>query len=138
MPIRDLGNIASNSDTFHSTIFNIASNEDNNMTVDSFDALFEKISENYDEMRGCSLALSAHSPRTSSMSSSDYKEEYAVRVKRISDRMDKDEPIASLDSVQLEYVTSKSQNCLVSKVADNTNSIYQQYVSNIDLVLNLP
>ena len=86
----------------------MASNKDCNMVVDSFDTLFEKISDNYDEVRGYSLALSTHSPRTSSMSSSDCKEEYAVRVKRISDRIDEDKPVTSSDSIQLEYATSKS------------------------------
>lgn len=126
------------SDTFHSTMFNMASNKDCNMVVDSFDTLFEKISDNYDEVRGHSLALSTHSPRTSSMSSSDCKEEYAVRVKRISDRIDENKPVTSSDSIQLKYATSKSQNSLVSKVANNTSSTCQQHVSNVDLTLNLP
>ena len=138
VPIRDLGNMMADTHTFHSITLNIASNSDVNMVDDSFDKLFENISNNFDEVRGYSLALSAHRPRTPSMSSSNCNEDYVTRIQKKSNRMDEDNSITSLESVQLEYVTPRSQNGQVSKVANNTNVVYQQHVSNEDLALNQP
>ena len=86
----------------------MASTDNNNMVVNSFDSLFKKISDNYNEVRGRSLALSAHSPRTPLMSLSDCEEEYAVRVKKMSDKIDKDDLVTLSDSIQLKYTTSRS------------------------------
>ena len=70
-------------------------------------------------------------------SSSNYKENYTMRVQKESDRMDKDDPVIMSDSLQLKYVTSKSQDKPVSKVADTNNDSRQQYVANKDLALNI-
>ena len=110
VPIRDLGNIASFTSTFHSTTNIMASNDDINLVVDPLDNLFENISDNFDEVRGRSLELSVHHPRTPSMSSSDCDEDYAERMQRESDRVVEDDPVATSNSVQLEYATPKSQN----------------------------
>ena len=61
--IRDLGNITSDTSTFCVTILNIALDNNITMGVNSFNAFFQNACNDYDEMRGCSLALSAHSPR---------------------------------------------------------------------------
>ena len=103
----------------------MASTDNINMTVDSFNTLFENISNNFDKVRGHSLTLSAHSSRTPLISSSNYNEDYAIRMKKASDRMDEDDPVTSSDSVQLKYATPRSQNGQVSKAANNTNSAYQ-------------
>jgi len=86
----------------------MASNDDINMAVDSFNNLFKNISDNFDEVRGRSLVLSTYSPRTPSMSSSNCDENYPTRMKKASDRMDEDDPITSSDSIQLENATSRS------------------------------
>jgi len=106
------------------------------MVVDPLDNLFD-IGDNFDEVRGYSLALSIHRPRSLSISLSDCDEEYQVWVKRESDRVDEDKPITSVSSIQIEYATQEGQNGLVSKVANNTNNMYQQHISNKDLASNL-
>ena len=82
--------------------------------------------------------LSAHSPRTPSLSLSDCKKSYAARLEKQNDRMDENEPVAPSYSVQLEYVTPMSQNGQVNKAANITNAACQQHVSNKDLALNQP
>ena len=119
-------------------MLNMASNKDINIAVDSFDTLFKNISDNFDEVRGCFLTLSVHSPRTLLMSSSNCDKDYATRIKKVSNRMDKDNPVVSSDSVQLKYTTPRSQNGQVSKAADNTKITCHQHISNKDLALNQP
>jgi len=99
----------------------MASNDYTNMDVDGFNNLFENISDNFNEVRGHSLVQSAHCPRTPSLSSSDCDKDYVMRVQKASNRMDEDNPVATSDSIQLEYTNPKGQNGLVSKVADNTS-----------------
>ena len=135
-PIRDLGNITSDTLTFYAITLNMASDDNITMGVDSFNALFWNTCDNYDEVRGHSLALSTHSPRTALMSSSDYEEDYTIRLEKRNNRMDEDKPVTPSSSVQLEYVTSSSQNGQVSKAANITNTSYHQYVSNKIIALN--
>ena len=97
--IRDLENIASFTPNFHSTIHNMASNNDINIVINPFNNLFENISNNFDEVRGRSLVLSTHYPRTSSMSSSNYNKDYVQRIQRESNRIVKDNPVTTSDSV---------------------------------------
>ena len=68
------------------------------MVVDSLDNLFD-IDDKFDEMRGHSLALSAHRPRSPSIPSSDCDEKYHIWVKRKSNRINEDEPITSVGSI---------------------------------------
>jgi len=103
----------------------MTSNNDVTIGVNSFDALFQNACNNFDEVRGRSLALSVHNPKTLSMSSSDCKKYYATRLEKQNDRMDEDEPVAPSSSVQLEYETSSSQNGQVSKAANVTNTACQ-------------
>jgi len=86
----------------------MASNNDINMVVDSLNNLFKKIGNNFDEVRDCSLALSAYCLRISSLFSSDCNEDYATRMQKESNRMDEDDFVATSNSVQLEYMTLKS------------------------------
>ena len=48
-----------------------------------------------DEVRGCSLALSVHKPRSPSISSSESDKEYYICIKRDSDRIDENKSISS-------------------------------------------
>ena len=112
-PNRELGNK-------HCFTHNMASNGYTNMDVDSFNNLFENISDNFNEVRGCSLAQSAHCSRTPLLSLSDCNEDYVTRVQKASNRMDEDDSVTISDNIQLEYTNPKGQNGLVSKVADNT------------------
>ena len=114
----------------------MASNNDVIIGTDPFNTLFENISDNFDEVRDHSLVLSTHSPRTPSMFLSDCKEDYTTRLEKQNDKMNKDEPAALSNSIQLKYVTPKSQNGQVSKVANITNTTCQQHVSNEDPALN--
>ena len=103
-PIRELGNITLSTIVMSSNTSNIASNQDINMVIDPLDNLFD-ISNNYDEVRGCSLDVSIHRPRSPSISLSEGGKEYHICVQRESDRMDKDEPVNSIGSICVEYVT---------------------------------
>ena len=79
-PIRDLGNMTSDTLTFYAITLNMALDDNVTMDVNLFNALFWNAYDNYDEVRGHSLALSAHSPRTALMFLSDYEEDYAIRL----------------------------------------------------------
>jgi len=72
------------------------------------------------------------------MFSSDCEKDYATRLEKQNDRMDKDKPITLSSSVKLEYVTPSSQNGQVSKAANVTNASCQQHVSNSVPALNQP
>ena len=72
------------------------------------------------------------------MFSSNCEEDYATRLEKQNDRIDEDKPIVPSSSVQLEYMTSSSQNGQVSKMANVTNTLCQQHVSNRVLALNQP
>jgi len=106
--IRDFRNITTSTSAIHFTTVNMSSNNVLNMEVDSFDGIFTKACDNCDEVRGCSLTLSAHYPRTLSLFSSDCDEDYVMKVQKESNSMDEDNPVIIFDSLQLKYVTLKS------------------------------
>jgi len=67
------------------------------------------------------------------------KEEYHIQVKKVSDRMDKDEPVVlSSNTIQLEYKTPRSQHSQTSKATRVTNAMCQQRVLNKVTTLNQP
>jgi len=84
----------------------MASSNDIDMVVDPLDNLFD-IGDNFNEVRGHSLALSAHRPRSPLLFLSNCKEEYHIRIKRESDRMEEDNPVTSVGSIQIKYTTQK-------------------------------
>jgi len=132
---REFRNITLFTSTIHSITNNIALSNDIDMDVNPLDNLFD-IGDNFDEMRGHSLALSTYRPRFLSLSLSNCKEEYYIRVKRVSDMMDEDDPVTSAGSIQIKYTTQEGQIGQVSKAADNTNNVCQQCMLNEDLALN--
>ena len=115
----------------------MASSNDIDMIVNPLNNLFD-IGDNFDEVRSYSLALDTHRPKSPSLSSNDCEKEYHIRVKKVCNRIDKDNPVASASSIQIEYAIQEGQNGQVSKVADNTSNACQQCVSNKDLALNQP
>ena len=135
-PIRDFGNITTFTLAIHSVTDSISPNNDSDMVINSMDDIFKNICNNFDEVRGRSLTLSTYHPRTPSLSSSDCDEDYAMRVQKESNRMVEDDSVAISDSLQLKYATPKSQENLVSKVADFDTNPRQQHVVNADPVLN--
>jgi len=119
---RELGNK-------HCFTHNMASNDYINIDVDGFNNLFKNISNNFDKVRNRSLAQSTHHPRTPLLSSSDYDEDYIMRVQKASNRMNEDNPVTTSNSIQLEYTNPKGQNGLVSKVADNISPAHKRSTS---------
>jgi len=103
-PIRELGNITLSTTVTHSATNNMTPIQDNDIVVDPFDN-FLGIGDKFDEMRGRSLVLSAHRPRFPPISLSEYDEKYYICVKRDSDRMEEDEPVASISSIQVKYTS---------------------------------
>jgi len=75
--IRDLGNISLSATTMSYNSFNMDSSQNINMVVDPLDNLFD-IGNNYDEIRGHSLEMSAHKPRSPSILSSKYDKEFVM------------------------------------------------------------
>jgi len=73
-----------------------------------------------------------HKLRSPSISSSKCSEEYHVHVKRMSDRMDKNEPVGTIDSIKLEYMSQEGQKDQVSMATDTTRNMIHQCVSNMD------
>jgi len=78
--------------------------QDNNMIIDPVEDIFPD-----DEVRGHSLALSIHKPRSPSISLSKSEEEYHVHVQRISNKMDEDNPIPKSNNNLEEGEKSRQQ-----------------------------
>jgi len=139
-PIRDLGNIVFDTHTSYSPITEMALNEDCYMADSVYNEIFKQISNlNVDKMRDHFLDASAYKPRSPSMSSTKDKKEYHIQVKKVSNRMDKDESVVlSNSTIQLEYETPRSQHSQTSKATRVTNTMCQQCVLNKITALNQP
>ena len=87
---------------------NLTLNPNINMVINPLDNLLD-IGNGFNSERGHSLSLSMYKPRLPSISSSEYSEEYHVHVKRRSNRMDEDEPVRTIDSIKLEYISQGEQ-----------------------------
>ena len=83
---------------------NLTPDSDIDMVVDPLDNLYN-IGNSFKKERGHLLSLSMHKSRSLSISSSKCSEEYYIHVKRESNRMNKDEPITSIGSIKVEYVS---------------------------------
>jgi len=82
---------------------NLTPNSDINMIIDLEDNIYN-IGKGFKKGRGYSLSFSIYKPRFSSISLSEYSEDYYVYVKRMSDRMDKDKPVNFIGSIKVEYM----------------------------------
>ena len=111
---------------------NLTPNPDIDMVIDPMDNIFD-IGNGFKNERGHSLSLSMYKPRSSSISSSECSEEYHVCVKRMSDRMDEDEPVSSIGSIKLEYTSQEGQKDQVSKTTDAASNTVHQCISNKNL-----
>ena len=118
----------------------MAVTEDVNMVDSVYNDIFDYIGDlSVEEVRGHSLDASIHRPRFSLMFLSEDGKNYHAWVQKESDKMVEDKLVMSSNSsIQLEYVTQKSQKSQSSKVAMTTNTVCQQYSSNKDLALNQP
>ena len=107
-PIRDQGNIIHSSTIMSFNFLKLILGQDINMDTNPIEAMFN-LDNNLDEMRGCSLDLSIHRPRSLSplLLLSEYEEECHIRVKQESDRMDKDKPVNFSSNFSLEYITQE-------------------------------
>ena len=68
--------------------------QDIDIVVGPIGAMFG-LDYNYNEIRGCSLDMSIHRPRSSLMSLSECNKEYHIHIKCESDRMVEDKPVNS-------------------------------------------
>ena len=121
VPIRDQGNITHSTTTMSFNFLKLTSGQDINMETNFIEAMFN-LDNNLDEMRGHSLDMSIHRPRSSSLLLSKSGKEYHIRVKQNSNRMDEDKPTISSNNFSLEYKTQEGQNHQVSKVANSTTN----------------
>ena len=110
---------------------NLTPNPDINIVIDPLDNLLD-IGNGFNSKRGHSLSLSMHKLRSPSISLSECSEEYHVHVKRRSDKMDKDEPVRTIDSIKLEYASQEGQKDQVSIATDTTGNMMYQCVSNMN------
>jgi len=94
---------------------------DIDMAVNSVNDLFTG-----DEVRGCSLALSVHKPRSPLILSSESDEEYHIHVKRDSNKMDENKPVSSTSNSQDKYATQERKKGQVGKTADSTDNTCHQ------------
>ena len=110
VPIRDQENITHSSTTMSFSTLDSVSSQDLNMDIDPVSTMF-KLDNIDDEIRGCSLDVSIHRLKSSSMSSSKYDEEYHICIQRKSKKMvenDNDiEPANTIGSIRLEYATQE-------------------------------
>ena len=119
------------------TTSNLVLSQDIDMDIDPIKAMFD-LNNNYEEVRGCSLDMSIHRPRSPfpSLSLSKYDEKYHVYVQWESGKMIEDEPVNFSGNFKLEYATLKSQNNQVSKTADFSPNIRQRCGLTVDPALN--
>ena len=78
-PIRDLGNITQPSDIMSSNSLKVVFDDDIDMVTDPIGAMFN-LNNNFDEVRGHSLDVSAHKPRSPSVLLSESEEEYHICI----------------------------------------------------------
>jgi len=130
VPIRDLGNLTSKTLSIHESTLNMTVSNNMDIRIDLFDWLFQDTNNFFDKVWGCSLAQSAHSPKTLSISLRECEESYAEHLEKQNDRMNEDDPIITSNNepsngsqLELEYKTPKSQSH-VGKVANSTNAVY--------------
>ena len=133
VPIREVRNIMLFNTTSHSTTHNMAQIQNNNMVIDPVKDLFPD-----NEVRGHSLVLSMHKPKSLLISLSESKEEYHVCIQKISDKMDEDDPIPESNINQVEDTTLEKRKNLGSKTTDNADNILHQRVPNEVLASSPP
>jgi len=105
------------------------------MVIDPEDNIYD-ISKGFEKGRDHSLSFNIQKPRSPSISLSECSKDYHIHVKRMSDRMDEDEPVNFIGSIKVEYASQRGQKDQVSKATDNTNNSIQQCVSNELLALS--
>jgi len=76
-PIRDQGNITHSATTMSFNSLKLTPRQDINMETNYIEAMFD-LDNNLDEVRGCSLDMSIHRPRSPSLLSSKSEEEYYI------------------------------------------------------------
>ena len=117
----------------------MTANNNKNIGVDLFDQLFQGAYDNFDEVQGCSLAQSAYSPKTHSISSSECEESYTECLEKLNDKIDEDKPVVTHNSepsngsqLGLEYMTSKiSQIRYLLVVILELNSVSEVQYKNM-------
>ena len=134
-PIRELGNLTQSSAIMSYNSSTLVPSQDINIAVNSVSTIFD-LNNNYDEVRGRSLDISIHKPKSPSLPLSKCDEEYYVYIQQESDKMIENELANSTGSFELKYVTQKSQNNQVSKVADTPFNTRQQYALTVGPTLN--
>ena len=137
VPIRDQGNITHFSTTMSSNSLYLIPGQDINIDTDPIKAMFN-LDNNLNKMRDHLLNLSIYRPRSPSLSSSECDEEYHIRVKQESNRMDEDKLVNSSSDFSLEYTTQVGQNNQVSKAADSTHNTRMQYAPTAGPAFNQP
>ncbi len=75
VPIRDQGNITPSATSMSFNSLNLTTKQDINMDTNPIKAMFN-LNNNLDEVRGCSLDMSIHRPRSPSLLLSISEEEY--------------------------------------------------------------
>ena len=78
--------------------------QDINMDTNSIKAMFD-LDNNLEVVRGHSLDMNIHRPRSPSHLLNKSEKEYHIQVKQESNRMDKDDPATSSNDFSLEYMT---------------------------------
>ena len=108
-PIRELVNITHSTTAMANISNNSTPNSDINMVINPKDNIFN-IGNTFEERRSHSLLFSMHKPRSPSISSSKCSEDYHVHVKRDGNRMNENEPVGSIGSIKVEYISQGGQN----------------------------
>jgi len=129
VPIRESANITHTSPAIANISDNLTPNSNINMVIDPENNIYD-IGKGFKKERDHFLSFSIYKPRSPSISLSECSKDYHICVKRMSDRMDKDELVNSIGSIKIEYAFQGGQKDQVSKVTDNTNNTLQQHVSN--------
>ena len=76
-PIRDQGNITHSATTMSFNSLKLTPGQDINMDTNPIEAMFD-LGNNLEVVRGCSLDMSIHRPRSPSLLSSKCEEEYNI------------------------------------------------------------
>ena len=103
-----------------------------NMGMD-IDDLIISYGDNYDKIRGCTIASNKNPSRTVSMTLSEASVDYTTRIERLNNVSEEIAHKKLIDSLQLSYMDNK--DIQVSRAADHENSAYPQRSSANALAL---
>ena len=132
-PIRDIGNKFFSTSATMNSASKITLLTGIGINIDNF---ISNIADNYNEVRGCTLASNKQASKTVLMFSSKASVNYATRMEHLNDCPENKDSREPINSSQLLYMIPREHGNQVSIAADPNSNIRQQCVPIKGLALN--